>query len=88
MNFGWLNASDDEILNTSADAVISNIIEQLTAAGLNSSFVFLNDAGAGQEVFQSYGSGSLSKLKSVRDTVDPNRVFTDSMPGGWKFAYL
>lgn len=75
-------------MNTSADAVISNITEQLTDSGLNSSFVFLNDAGAGQEVFQNYGKGSLSRLKYVRDSVDPNRVFTDLMPGGWKFADL
>ncbi|KAL3420349.1 Bifunctional solanapyrone synthase 4 [Phlyctema vagabunda] len=88
MNFEWLNAADDEILNASADVVISNITEQLTAAGLHSSFLFMNDAGAGQEVFQNYGNGSLSRLKSIRDSVDPHRVFTDLMPGGWKFADL
>lgn len=54
--------------------------------GLNR-YLYLNDADKGQKVFESYGSESVEKLKEIRDKYDPNRVFTDLMPGGWKVDY-
>lgn len=54
--------------------------------GLNR-YLYLNDADKGQKLFESYGSESVGKLKEIRDKYDPNKVFTDLMPGGWKVDY-
>ncbi|KAL1593647.1 hypothetical protein SLS59_009161 [Nothophoma quercina] len=52
-----------------------------------SRYIYLNDADKGQKVFESYGSESVEKLKTIRDKYDPDRIFTDLMPGGWKVDY-
>jgi hypothetical protein len=43
----------------------------------------LDNADKGQKIFESYGLESVLKLKAIRDKYDPNRVFTDLMPGGF-----
>ncbi|KAJ4336728.1 hypothetical protein N0V95_008516 [Ascochyta clinopodiicola] len=55
-------------------------------AGLNR-YLYLNDADKGQKVFEGYGAESLERLKAVRGRYDPERVFTDLMPGGWKVEH-
>lgn len=55
--------------------------------GLNR-YVYLNDADKGQKVFEGYGSESVERLKTVRAKYDPERVFTDLMPGGWKVEHV
>lgn len=54
--------------------------------GLNR-YLYLNDADKGQKVFESYGRENLERLKVIRKKYDPNGVFTDLMPGGWKVKY-
>lgn len=49
-----------------------------------SRYLYLNDADKGQNVFESYGSESVARLKKIRARYDPRRVYTDLMPGGWK----
>jgi hypothetical protein len=55
--------------------------------GLNR-YVYLNDADKGQKVFEGYGGESVERLKTVRAKYDPERVFTDLMPGGWKVEHV
>lgn len=52
-----------------------------------SRYIYLNDADKGQLVFESYGQESVKRLQDIREKYDPNRVFTDLMPGGWKVDY-
>ncbi|KNG45821.1 FAD-binding domain-containing protein [Stemphylium lycopersici] len=54
--------------------------------GLNR-YIYLNDADKDQKVFESYGSESIKRLRTVRAKYDPERVFTDLMPGGWKVEH-
>jgi hypothetical protein len=54
--------------------------------GLNR-YIYLNDADKGQKVFESYGSESVERLRMARAKYDPERVFTDLMPGGWKVEH-
>ncbi|KAF3045592.1 hypothetical protein E8E12_010349 [Didymella heteroderae] len=49
--------------------------------------LYPNDADKGQKVFESYGGESVARLKKIRDKYDPNRVYTDLMPGGWKVDF-
>jgi len=80
----WSDAANDAEVEewlVSADAAME---EQLRAINGTSRYVYLNDADAGQEVFETYGKESVDRLKEIRDKYDPDRVYTDLMPGGFK----
>lgn len=80
----WSDAANDAEIEewlVTADAAME---EQLKAINGTSRYVYLNDADIGQEVFETYGKESVDRLKEIRDKYDPDRVYTDLMPGGFK----
>lgn len=80
----WSDAANDAEIEewlVSADAAME---EQLSAINGTNRYVYLNDADAGQKVFETYGKESVDRLKEIRDKYDPDRVYTDLMPGGFK----
>ncbi|UPL00360.1 hypothetical protein LCI18_011294 [Fusarium solani-melongenae] len=85
----WSNPEDDErVLGVHAEAN-AKIREKLSAAGLGPlPFMYLSDIQKSQipETFPAYGARNLRKLKAIRDKYDPERVFTDLVPGGAKVA--
>lgn len=83
-NFSWTDAKDDARIYATMKKVTATIESKLSAAGQLARYQYLNDAGEGQKVFQGYGPGNLAKLKAIREKYDPNRYYTDLMPGGWK----
>ncbi|VUC37250.1 unnamed protein product [Clonostachys rosea] len=86
----WSNPEDDErVLGVHAEAN-AKIRERLSAAGLGPlPFMYLSDIQKTQipETFAAYGARNLRKLKAVRNKYDPDRVFTELVPGGAKVAY-
>lgn len=85
-NLSWSNASDDNRVKEFTEKLTRVMDEKLTAANQKARYQYLNDAGLGQEIFQTYPPENLEKLKQIREKYDSNRVFTDLMPGGWKVA--
>lgn len=80
----WSDAADDAEIEewlVSADAAME---EELAKINGTNRYLYLNDADAGQDVFASYGKESVDRLKEIRAKYDPNRVYTDLMPGGFK----
>ncbi|KAL6704805.1 hypothetical protein ACN47E_007609 [Coniothyrium glycines] len=85
-NFTWTNATDDTIVHTAADQITVDIKRMLTDNGWDADYLYMNDAGKGQAVFQSYPAANLRKLKAIRAKYDPQKIYTKLMPGGWKVA--
>lgn len=83
VTWGGSDEADREVAGwvESVNAVIEAKLGEVD--GLNR-YIYLNDADKGQKVFESYGQESVERLKDIREKYDPNRVFTDLMPGGWK----
>lgn len=85
----WSNPEDDErVIGVHAEAN-AKIRENLSAAGLGPlPFMYLSDIEKAQipETYPSYGAENLQKLKDIRDKYDPERVFTELVPGGAKVA--
>jgi hypothetical protein len=85
----WSNPEDDErVLRIHAEAN-EKIRAKLSAAGLGPlPFMYLSDIQKSQipETFPAYGARNLRKMKAVRDKYDPDRVFTELVPGGAKVA--
>lgn len=86
LNWSWTNAADDATVRAWANGIVAQIEAKLAALGVASPYHYMNDAGLGQPVFQGYPAANLARLKSIRTKYDPLRIFTDSMPGGWKVA--
>ncbi|KJK60470.1 GlcD [Aspergillus parasiticus SU-1] len=69
------------------EKVNGQIVENLQAAGIEmAKFIYLNDANPSQDVFSTFPPENLDRLRSIRSKYDPDRVFTDLMPGGFKVA--
>lgn len=85
-NFTWGTVEDDATVHAAADQITADINNMLSAKSFNAQYLYMNDAGKGQPIFQSYPAANLLKLKSIRTKYDPLKVYTNLMPGGWKVA--
>lgn len=81
----WDSSGDlDREIEDWVESVNQEIEAKLQAIDGLSRYLYLNDADKGQKVFESYGGDSVARLKEIRAKYDPDRVYTDLMPGGWK----
>lgn len=85
-NWTWSNASDDDTVQRIADKITADINTLLAQKSYIATYLYMNDAGKGQRVFQSYPAANLQKLKSIRTKYDPLGVYTNLLVGGWKVA--
>lgn len=82
--YRWSNKADDGKI-ASAAATMLNWVET-NAAVLSKAhpFRYLNVAGSGQHLFQSYGPQYVDVLQRSARLYDPSGVFQKVMPGGFK----
>lgn len=83
-SLSWGSADDDGEIEEWVRNVNAEIESKLKAINGRNRYIYLNDADKYQAVFQGYGEENVEKLKSIRAKYDPERVFTDLMPGGFK----
>ncbi|KAH7377417.1 hypothetical protein BKA64DRAFT_648901 [Cadophora sp. MPI-SDFR-AT-0126] len=80
----WLNAADDELAFAAGQRVVDRMQALAREQGLYDSFLFLNDAGVGQNPIATYGNNSISKLNQVKQKYDEMGTFERLLPGGFK----
>jgi hypothetical protein len=83
-NLSWQSANDDNTVRTFAKTIMDKIEGDITAHGVSGGYLYMNDAGDGQPVFQNYPSANLKRLKDIRTKYDPLRIYTNLLTGGWK----
>jgi FAD/FMN-containing dehydrogenase len=83
-NWTWTNAADDAKVRAAADSVTADINGMLKARSADATYLYMNDAGKGQQIFQSYPAANLRRLKAIRTKYDPLKIYTNLLPGGWK----
>ncbi|KAF5505349.1 Bifunctional solanapyrone synthase [Colletotrichum siamense] len=83
-NLSWQDAKDDAAARGFAETVTADIEAALEAKGVAGGYLYLNDAGKGQRIFQTYPAANLARLKAVRTKYDPLRIYTNLLVGGWK----
>ena len=83
----WVNESDDATVAQFAQDVLSQLDQKSQAANLYYPFIYVNDAGMGENPFALYGNGtSLPKMRKTRQKYDPTGVFQYLQPGGFKLG--
>ena len=80
----WSRADDDLIVEDEARRLLEKTRNEARRLGAYDPFVYLNYAGHWQDPISSYGEESLQNIRRVRDTVDPEGLFTYREPGGFK----
>jgi FAD/FMN-containing dehydrogenase len=84
LNPEWADRSDDEVVHQVARKLIEDIEADAKSLGEYDNFIYLNYAAPWQDPLGGYGKENLARLRKVRDDVDPGRVFTRQVPGGFK----
>jgi hypothetical protein len=64
-NWTWTDANDDTRVRTAADAITADINCVLAAKSYDAKYLYMNDAGGGQPVFQSYPADNLRRLEEI-----------------------
>lgn len=76
---------NDEDVDAFYTKVNGEIRRKLLADGVDiPKYIYLNDANPSQDSFNTFPPENLDRLRKIRAKYDPDRVFTDLMPGGWK----
>ncbi|KAF4809481.1 Bifunctional solanapyrone synthase [Colletotrichum siamense] len=83
-NLSWQDSKDDVVARGFAETVTADIEAALEAKGVAGGYLYLNDAGKGQRIFQTYPAANLARLKAIRTKYDPLRIYTNLLVGGWK----
>lgn len=86
VNWTWQSSADDAAVEAAADTITADINALLARKSYNATYLYMNDAGKGQRVFQSYPPANLRRLKAIRTKYDPLKIYTNLLVGGWKVA--
>lgn len=82
----WFYKKDSEKVEAVQRIIWDRSKEAAEKLGVFDDFIYLNDAAPDQinDVFPAYGADNHQFLKDVQKKYDPNGVFTELMPGGFK----
>ncbi|KAK6217597.1 hypothetical protein LQW54_003319 [Pestalotiopsis sp. IQ-011] len=81
----WSDGGDGAKIDSFLEAYNANVTARLSAVdNVLLPYLYLNYADSTQDVFRGYPRDNVLRLQSIRDKYDPNKVFTNQMPGGWK----
>lgn len=80
--FSWSYKNDTQVIETLVSDINSEIHAKLGDTLVP--FLYLNNAGNGQDVFKSYNATNLARLHEIKAKYDSNGVFTNLLAGGFK----
>lgn len=87
MTYMYTNEGDTPAIDAFIEDVQTTAAARLAPLGdVTAPYLYVNDADKGQLVFEGYNATNLERLKEIRETYDPDGVFTYQMPGGFKLA--
>ncbi|CAJ2512828.1 Uu.00g009470.m01.CDS01 [Anthostomella pinea] len=80
----WLDVADDDAVDAAARALIEAIKRDVGGLDALDPFLYVNYAAPWQRPVESYRRASVERMRRVQDMYDPGRVFTNTVPGGFK----
>ena len=85
-SWSWASEADDKYTLAAIENIYNRSVASAKEKGLYDPYVYLNDAGPDQDVFQGYGPGRLQRLREIAKKYDPEGVFQTLVPGGFKLG--
>ncbi|KAI9648841.1 hypothetical protein NHQ30_003482 [Ciborinia camelliae] len=88
LSYSWASADDDEKVTAAAQKLIDDIDAAARKVGVAAAnnFKYLNYAAYWQNPIAGYGQKSVQNLKEVSKKYDPNGIFQEKCPGGFKIS--
>ena len=80
----YLNPADQPRIDAFLISANAQIRTELERRGVYTKQIYLNEIDKGQAVFEGYPAENVERLKEIRANYDPNKVFTNLVPGGFK----
>ena len=80
----WKNQSDDDVVISTFQIVVDQIDEHANAQGTSVPYKYMKYAYGFQDPIQSYGKGVPRNLQEVSGKYDPEGIFQNGVPGGFK----
>ena len=80
----WKLATDDAKVNAAAKDLFTKAEAASKAAGTYNPYLYLNYAASWQKPINRYGAQSVANLRAVSDKYDPQKLFQNQVPGGFK----
>lgn len=84
MTASYANAADDAYVQTAVTDIIEKQKAVLRSGGYLVDFIYQNYADVSQDVHASWGADNVAKLQAVSKKYDPQGVFQNMVPGGFK----
>jgi hypothetical protein len=82
----WTNKDDDGLVEDAMKTLVKNMTEATLRLGALDRYRYLNYAAPWQNAIGSYGRENVKKLRRIQAKYDPEDIFTDWVPGGFKIA--
>ncbi|KAJ7577955.1 hypothetical protein C8J56DRAFT_1031251 [Mycena floridula] len=84
VNTYYKNKADDAAVDKATRALLKFVSDTAQSRGLSNPWIYANYAMPDQDVYGSYGSQTVSKLKSLKAKYDSKNVFGKLWRGGFK----
>ena len=84
LTVSWTDVADDAVVIDAANKLMDAINDEAQRIGALDPFIYMNYAAKDQDPIGSYGVASVRQLQAVQEHVDPRKVFTNQVPGGYK----
>ncbi len=86
VNPTWNSADDDERVHQGVENLLFKFRQLASQKDLLHRYIFTNYAYQKEDIFAGYGEESVRRLKKVAQKYDPNGVFQELVPGGFKLS--
>lgn len=77
---------DDALFDSLGKTAIQQLDAYAREIGADNEFIYLNYADPSQNPLRSYGEENLAEIRRVAEKYDPEHVFQDQVPGGFKVS--
>ncbi|KAI0598823.1 putative FAD-binding oxidoreductase [Biscogniauxia sp. FL1348] len=84
LDVGWWDSEDDATARNATNGIINKIEDAAKGADKYVDYIFMNDASIEQPVIEHYGAENVDKLRAAQKRYDPDLVFQNLVPGGFK----
>lgn len=82
----WQGSDQDDLFNGQARFLREEISSYAKSIGADNPWIYLNYADVDQHPLESYGAENVERIRAAAKKYDPQGVFQDMMPGGFKIS--